>query len=180
MIIIRFKLALPMLKHRPLALEFTSAVAESTDVVPPWIQAGLLEIGLVRRHENMKLLQHRKKKPKCCAPHWDGEACCEEEDHQGMKCPLERASSGWRMLARMDSTPQQQEPEPEPEPEPELEPEPEPESAVKVHVPQSFVKMAVMWAAMDAGRDAVARLRKHEEENRRHAAVAEGVPPGGS
>ena len=176
LIIIRLKLALPMLKKRPLALEFTSAVVESTNVVQPWIQAGLLEIGLVRRHENKKLLQHRKVAPKCRAPHWDGVACC--EGHQGTDCPLERSSSGWRMLARMDSKPQQQEPEPEPEPE--LEPEPEPESAVKVHVPQSFVNMAVMWAAMDAGRDAVARLRKHEEENRRHAAVAEGVPPGGS
>jgi hypothetical protein len=170
LIIIRFKLALPMLKHRPLALEFTSAVAESTDVVPPWIQAGLLEIGLVRRHENMKLLQHRKVAPKCRAPHGDGVACC--EGHQGIDCPLERSSSGWRMLAEMDSKPQQ--PEPEPEPEPQL--------VVKVQVPQSFVNMAVMWAAMDAGRDAVAKLRKHEEENRRPAAAAaaaEGVPPEG-
>eukprot|EP01043_Picozoa_sp_COSAG02_P114503 COSAG02_NODE_50811_length_318_cov_0.707763_1_plen_62_part_01 len=61
-----------MLKKRPLALEFTSAVVESTNVVQPWIQAGLLEIGLVRRHENKKLLQHRKVAPKCRRPHWDG------------------------------------------------------------------------------------------------------------
>ena len=151
----RFKLALPLLKRRPLALEFTSAVAESTDVVQPWIQAGLLEIGLVRHHENMKLMQHRKVAPKCGAPHCgDGvtpPACCE---HQGM-CPLERTSSGWLSLARMHSKP-----------------EPEPEPVVKV--PRSFVKMAVVWAAKDAGRDAVAMLRQHEMSTR----PAEGVPPG--
>ena len=203
-----FKAALPVLKRRPLTLEFTSAVAESTDVVQSWIQAGLLEIGLVRRHENMKLIKHREDVAMCGRPHcgdgyihpeevndagdhiWcshtDSGAFARTEphgpvclEHKGL-CPLRRTSSGWLSLARMDSKPQA-EPEPEPEPEP----------LAKVSVDtmvmlpvwtssgelrqskttQSFAKMAVMWAAMDAGRDAVAVLRAHENE------IPEGVPP---
>ena len=156
-----FNLALPMLKSRPLALEFTSAVAESTDVVQRWIQAGLLEIGLVRRHETKKLIKHREEhdptcgNPHCKSDHGDavrGSSCVE---HQGT-CPLGRTSSGWMTLARMDSKPQ---------------------AEPVVTVTQSFAKKAaashVKWAAMDAARDAVAMLRAWEER----PDTPEGVPP---
>eukprot|EP01046_Picozoa_sp_COSAG06_P026084 COSAG06_NODE_2226_length_7302_cov_6.886853_6_plen_185_part_00 len=82
-----------MLEQRPLALEFTSAVAKEHSIVPPWIRAGLLEIGLVRRHENMKLHQHRKVAPKCCAPHRDGEAYCEARQHEPEPEPAESSAT---------------------------------------------------------------------------------------
>ena len=70
-----FKEAIPMLKARPLTLEFTSALAEHTNEVRPWTHAALLEIGLVRRHEAMKLVQHRCYSPRCGKPHCEDETC---------------------------------------------------------------------------------------------------------
>lgn len=150
-----FKLAVPMLKSRPLTLEFTSAVAEHTNAVTPWIHAALLEIGLVRRHEARKLLQHRQVSPCCGKPHCEEPACTQEHP-----CPLKRTlSAGWLAISpAIDS-----------------------DSATvtdsdSVTVNKEFFRKCVCLAAKDAWHDAVDILRSHEASKSPHAEIEEGEP----
>ena len=69
-----FELAKRNLMRRPLKLEFSAAVSESTDTVERWLRAGLAEIGLVRRHEmrhtDEKLQQFRSMQLQRGTPAW--------------------------------------------------------------------------------------------------------------
>jgi hypothetical protein len=155
-----FKVALKELKKRPLALEFTAAVAESTETVSPWIRAALLEIGLVRRHETAKLLRHRQSMSgheRCGLPHCGDAASCECSQHAPGACPLVRTNShGWIKLAQLDVDKQT--------------------AAEKAADLQKRLYRALAKdAALDAFRDSIATLRAYEE--RPQAKVSEGDPP---
>jgi len=146
-----FKEAIPMLKARPLTLEFTSALAEHTNEVRPWTHAALLEIGLVRRHEAMKLVQHRCYSPRCGRPHCEDETCTNVHP-----CPLKNTmGAGWMALvtASVDSP-----------------------SPTTVTVNRDFVRKCVRLAAKDAGVEAVQLLRSYETSNGPRADVEEGEP----
>ena len=191
-----------MLKARPLSLEFTSAVAEHTNQVTPWHHAALLEIGLVRRHEAMKLLTHRRVSPGCNDPHCSAPHCSVPKACQGRpNCLLSRTmSAGWLAISDPASSlvtgtnPGQLQPHLQPQPEPE--PEPEQESRTKpsesesesepqhglqaaetqMTVRKGFVKKCVCQAAECAGHGAVALLRLHEARKRAHVEIEEGEP----
>eukprot|EP01045_Picozoa_sp_COSAG04_P000845 COSAG04_NODE_24_length_37684_cov_50.391060_11_plen_2361_part_00 len=108
-----FKSAVKELKKLPLKLEFTSAVAEAQEAVPPWIRAGLLEIGLVHKHE---IARHKAQ----VAAY--GDSPLYHPVHHDPKEGLERVHSpSWR--GEFELEPKDAGPEPEPEPEPELGPE---------------------------------------------------------
>ena len=151
-----FKEAAPKLKKLPLDLEFTTAVAQSTAVVQPWLCAGLLEIGLVRRHETAKLLRHRKEcgNNLCNRPHCAGGCCtparaCEEDHEHDDRCTIRRQNShGWIKFAEV---------------------RPDAESKIR-----SLQKRVASMAAKDAFRDAIALVRAHEDKS---GLVANAVPP---
>ena len=156
-----FKAAAPMLKKLPLALEFTTAVAQSTAVVQPWLRAGLLEIGLVHRHETAKLLQHRKECGNgwCNQPHCTDECCgaartCQADHEHDDRCTIRRQNShGWIKFAEV---------------------RPDAESVIR-----SLQKRVASMAAKDAFRDAIALVRAHEDKPRLVAIVpstAKSVP----
>ena len=156
-----FKAASEELKKRPLALEFTAAVAESTETVKPWIRAALLEIGLVRRHETAKLLRHHQSMSgheRCSLPHCGDAASCECSQHTPGACPIARTnSSGWIQLAQLDVKKQT--------------------AAEKkaADLQKRLFRALAKDAALDAFRDSIATLRAHEE--RPQAMVPEGDPP---
>jgi hypothetical protein len=171
-----FKQALKMLKARPLKLEFSSAVAEHTNEVTAWHHAALLEIGLVRRHEAMKLLKHRRFSPGCNKPHCIDDCCREQHE-----CTLTKEmSAGWLKLSdpsssfgtARDSRRVTLAPEPEPEPELQQLEEMKPESGTQMTVSKSFVQRCVCLAAEHAGVVAVALLRSYEAPAR----IEEGEP----
>jgi hypothetical protein len=156
-----FKAALIELKKRPLALEFTVPVAESTETVKPWIRAALLEIGLVHRHETAKLLRHRQSMcghERCGLPHCeDRAASCECSQHAPDRCPIARTNSrGWIQLAERD-----------------VDKHTAAEKAAELQ--KRLFRALAKDAALDAFRDSIATLRAHEE--RPQAMVPEGDPP---
>ncbi len=149
-----FKAASPKLKERPLALEFTIAVAQSTEIVKPWLRAGLLEIGLVRRHETAKLLSHRKQCDNlvCNLPHC-GEGCCGGGGSHEQDSIRRTNSHGWIKLAQEQTTTTERE---------KAATEREKAATDRLMVLQ---KRVASMAAKDAFRDAIALVRAHEDKS---------------
>lgn len=78
-----FKEALPLLKQKPLVLEFNGTVAQTQLKLPKWLLAGLAEVQLVRRHEASKVPAH-------------ADLSCPSCPHKKL---VRNLSPGWKTLA---------------------------------------------------------------------------------